>query len=209
MSLSQARSGGTFALPSKPRPWSYASPGHPENLSDLVDPIRSAIRHDRVGELARTLTQLHRCGTLEQDGLFAPGSRDHYTRRLVWLEPDASFVVIAMTWLPGQASPLHDHAGLSGAEIVVDGEMHESTFRLKERHEGGRYRFARDLDRIVAKGAVGIVNPPYEYHDFGNAGSTTAHTLHVYGGDLQSCQAFEAEDDGWWRSRRVDLHYDA
>jgi hypothetical protein len=27
-----------------------------------------------------------------------------------------------------KASPLHDHADLWGAEIVVDGAMHETTF---------------------------------------------------------------------------------
>jgi predicted metal-dependent enzyme (double-stranded beta helix superfamily) len=137
-----------------------------------------------------------------------PGRHDHYARRLIWREPDASFVVTALTWLPGQSSPLHDHAGLWGAEIVVAGTMSETGFRLLDRHSDGRYRFARESQRLATKGSLGILIPPLEYHDFGNHGSETAHTVHVYAGDLTACNAFTYDDDGWWKARHVDLRYD-
>jgi predicted metal-dependent enzyme (double-stranded beta helix superfamily) len=166
------------------------------------------MNEDRVTALAGALAQLDERGAFDYPGLFAPATKEHYARRLVWLEPNSRFIIIAMTWLPGQASPLHDHAGLWGAEIVVDGEMHETPFGLME-CDGDRYRFARGLDRVVKKGAIGILNPPLEYHDFGNKGTTVAHTLHVYSGNLESCRAYDADSEGWRRSRHVDLRYDA
>jgi hypothetical protein len=65
------------------------------------------------------------------------------------------------------------------------------------------------MHRVSGRGTVGVLIPPLEYHDFGNGGDTVAHSLHVYGGDLKSAQAFADDGDGWWSARRVDLRYDA
>lgn len=174
----------------------------------LIAPIARAVRDDRVTSLAGVLSRLS-----EQDAftpeLFLPPRPDHYGRKLIWRDPDRQFVVVAMTWAPGQGSPLHDHAGLWGAEIVVDGTMNETMFALTGRGEDGRYRFERGAHRISGRGTVGVLIPPLEYHDFGNGGSAVAHTVHVYGGDLTTSQAFTDDGDGWWTARRVDLRYDA
>ena len=81
-------------------------------------------------------------------------------------------------------------------------------FHLAERGEDGRYRFERGMHRVSGKGTVGVLIPPLEYHDFGNAGTSVAHSLHVYGGNLTSAQSFSQSDDDWWTARRVDLRYD-
>jgi 3-mercaptopropionate dioxygenase len=116
--------------------------------------------------------------------------------------------VVAMTWGPGQSSPLHDHAGLWGAEIVVSGTMDETMFALNGRNEDGRYRFTRGEHRAVKPGGVGVLVPPLEYHDYGNPGTGVSRTLHVYGGDLTHAHAFAQDPDGWWSARHVELHYD-
>jgi 3-mercaptopropionate dioxygenase len=201
----------TFPAPN-PLPLSpFAGSGQPDRygISQVIDPIRRAVKDDRVTGLARALMRLDAAGAFDRPGLFVPGIEGHYARQLVWKDADAGFVVIAMTWLPGQASPLHDHAGMWGAEIVVAGTMHETTFRLVDRDASGRYKFVREQERTVARGAVGILIPPLEYHSFGNHGTTTAHTLHVYSGELEACQSFAADSDGWWSARKVDLRYDA
>jgi 3-mercaptopropionate dioxygenase len=114
-----------------------------------------------------------------------------------------------MTWAVGQGSPLHDHAGLWGAEIVVSGEMHQTPFELRARGGDGRYRFERGGQTITGRGSVGLIVPPKEYHNFGNAGNSVAHSLHVYCGDLTSAQTFSEDADGWWTARQVGLRYDA
>ncbi len=114
-----------------------------------------------------------------------------------------------MTWGVGQGSPLHDHAGLWGAEIVVNGIMHETAFELTEHRQDGRYGFRRGAHRVCERGTVGLIVPPREHHNFGNAGKTTAHSMHVYGGELNSAQTFSEDGDGWWTARRVGLRYDA
>jgi len=160
-----------------------------------------------VTGLAATLAQLASREAIGPD-YFLPPKANHYARKLIWRDPDGAFVVVAMTWGPGQGSPLHDHAGLWGAEVVVDGTMSETLFSLTGRGEDGRYRFERGTHRLNARGAVGVLIPPLEYHDYRNDGSTVAHTLHVYGGDLANSQAFADDGDGWWTPRRVELRYD-
>jgi 3-mercaptopropionate dioxygenase len=177
-----------------------------EQLEQLIAPIARAAEHADVASLAAALEGLESAGALT-DALFLPPRPQHYARNLIYRHAEAQFIVVAMTWGPGQGSPLHDHAGLWGAEIVAKGTMNETTYELLE-HDGDRYRFARGTQRDAGPGAVSKLIPPLEYHAYGNAGSGVAHTLHVYGGELRSSHAFTEHDDGWWSARRADLHYD-
>lgn len=177
-------------------------------LDDLIAPIARAVKDDRATALAAVLAQLDEAGAFTPDLFLAPNAKK-YARNLIYRDPHERFVVVAMTWGPGQGSPLHDHAGLWGAEIVVSGSMSETMYELVGRDGEDRYRFARGMHRVSGKGTVGVLVPPREYHEFGNAGESVAHTIHVYGGDLTSSHAFSSEGDGWWKARRVELHYDA
>ena len=166
------------------------------------------MRNDRITSLTAALAELHAGGALDDPALFAPPNTEHYARHLIWRDPDARFVVIGLTWLPGQFSPLHDHGGRWGAEIVVDGTMTESSFRSVDRDVTGRYRFERANTRVLEAGAIGTLTPPLEYHDFRNTGTSVARTLHVYSGDLDSCRMFTTDDGIWYAARTVELRYD-
>jgi predicted metal-dependent enzyme (double-stranded beta helix superfamily) len=175
----------------------------------LVESIRRAVKDDRVTSVANTIARLHEYGILEDRALYPSALSEHYARRLVWRDPGGRFVLVAMTWAPGQMTRLHDHDGLWGVEIVVDGTMQETAYRLVDRDRNDRYRFVREDVRTASKGTAGAVCPPYDYHTFGNIGNTPAHTLHVYGGVMAQCNVFTPEADGWWAAQSVQLHYDA
>lgn len=174
----------------------------------FLEGIVRAFKHDRVTELAGALSWLAGAGSLDDPKFFSPPREERYARRLIWREPRGRFVVIGMTWAPGQYGALHDHAGLCGAEIVVSGVMRERTYRLLERDHLGRHLFARDTIKLHRPGSVGALVPPLEYHEFGNAGDSVARTLHVYGGDLDRCTSFSLTSAGWWTPATVDLRYD-
>ena len=175
----------------------------------FVDSIERAVKEDRVTGLARAVAELEASGAFTSPGLFAPPRPENYTRRLIWRDPEARFVVVAMTWGPGQGSPLHDHAGLWGVEIVVSGQMRETGYRLVDKDGDGRFRFVAERESLSGVGSVGVLVPPLEYHSFENAGDGAAHTLHVYGGEMDHCNRFIAEGDGWWRAERINLRYNA
>ena len=177
-------------------------------LEALIAPIARAVKDHHVDALGEALATLCAAGALAP-ALFLPPRSDRYARNLIWREPEGAFIVVGMTWAVGQGSPLHDHAGLWGAEIVVDGQMHQTPFELTARGHDGRYRFERGEHYVSGCGTLGLIEPPKEYHDFGNAGDSVAHSLHVYCGDLTSAQTFSKDADGWWTARRVGLRYDA
>jgi 3-mercaptopropionate dioxygenase len=176
-------------------------------LEALIAPIAQAVSNRDAEGLGEALSTLCAAGAFTSE-LFLPARSDRYARNLIWREPQGAFIVVGMTWGIGQGSPLHDHAGLWGAEIVVDGEMHQTPFELTARGADGRYRFERGTQSVSGCGTLGLIVPPKEYHNFGNAGSCVSHSLHVYCGDLNTAQTFNEDADGWWTARQVGLRYD-
>jgi len=175
----------------------------------FLESIRRVVADDRVTNLARTMAQLGGNGAFENRDLFAEAHAERYARNLISHDPEGRFVIVGITWAPGQMSSLHDHGGLWGVEIVVDGEMRETAYSLVDRDARGRCRFVREQERTLSRHSVSVVIPPHDYHVFGNVGTLPAHTLHVYGGSLARCNAFTPESDGWWTGRSVGLNYDA
>lgn len=135
----------------------------------------------------------------------APG---HYARRLVHRSPELGYSVVAMVWGPGQSTPLHDHAGTWCVEGVFDGRIEVIQYNLLQ-DDGERYKFEWAGSIVTGFGTAGSLIPPYEYHTIANAQPTASVTLHVYGGELTSCNAFEPVGDGWYERRRRELTYDA
>jgi predicted metal-dependent enzyme (double-stranded beta helix superfamily) len=178
-------------------------------VAAIVEPIRRAVENDRVTGLARVMAQLEESGAFAHPELFAEARADRYSRRLIWRDPADRFVVVGMTWGPGQFAPLHDHGGSWGVETVVDGAMKQTAFRLVDRDAQERYRFIREGEEISPKGSVSVVIPPLEYHAFANAAPGVSRTVHVYGGAFERCQKFVHDVDGWWRAQAVCLTYDA
>ena len=90
----------------------------------------------------------------------------------------------------------------------MNGLMSETTFRPMD-EAALPSRFEPLKSRKVGRGAVGVLIPPLEYHDFGNAGDVEARTVHVYGGDLRKAHAFLPDESGRYHVKTVELHYDA
>jgi predicted metal-dependent enzyme (double-stranded beta helix superfamily) len=174
-------------------------------LAALLAPIEASLASPPA--LAQVLAGLAHAGALD-DAAFYPAPRlDRYARRLIWHDPGDRFVVVGFTWAPGQVSALHDHAGLAGAEVVVEGTMKETLYELVARDEE-RYRFVEGTSRMSGRGATGVLQPPREHHAFGNPGTVAARTLHVYCGNLTSSLSFERQGE-WWSAKQIDLTYDA
>src|SRR3546814_11261878 len=66
------------------------------------------------------------------DEVFEPLD-DHYARRELYRSPEHGYSVVAMTWAPGQATPIHDHCGLWCVEGVGDGDLEINPYALLER----------------------------------------------------------------------------
>lgn len=73
-----------------------------------------------------------------------------------------------LSWLPGQQTDLHDHAGSAGAFTVVSGVLTERVIRSTE-----------PVDHAVIVGQTRVFGPRY-VHQVRNLGVDPAVSIHVY-----------------------------
>jgi 3-mercaptopropionate dioxygenase len=102
-----------------------------------------------------------------------------YQSHLLYVEPDGTFSISAMVWLPGQQTLIHDHVAwcVTG---VLKGSEHEEIFALAD---GGRtLRLA--ARNVNLPGTVSGFAPPGDIHRVRNTGDTVAISMHVYGADI-------------------------
>jgi predicted metal-dependent enzyme (double-stranded beta helix superfamily) len=138
---------------------------------------------------------------------FSLPAGDHYARRLVHRDEVRGYSIVAMTWGPGQATPLHDHAGMWCVEGVWQGSIAVTQYELVA-SEDGRYRFARNNTYQAGVGSAGCLIPPHEYHVIENAGGTPALSIHVYGGEMNRCNVFAPLGGGWFARQEKPLSLD-
>jgi predicted metal-dependent enzyme (double-stranded beta helix superfamily) len=154
-------------------------------LTDLVTRVRAVVRRGLSdGETAHHVAQYLR-PALTLPGLLGPhqreGSPDGYTQHVLHVEPGGAFSVVALVWLPGQRTPVHDHVSWC-AVGVYEGQETETLYRLAGRR--GRRRLVVSGHAVNARGSVSGIAPPGDIHRVSNSGSSTAISLHVYGADI-------------------------
>jgi len=150
----------------------------------LVRVVRTAVRLglDWQATAQRVIGTLR--GNLPDPAALLPEYLRHgdpacYQSHLLYTEPDGSFSIAAMVWLPGQATVIHDHVAWC-VTAVLQGNEHEEIFAL---FDGGR---ALELAarNVNPAGTVSGFAPPGDIHRVRNTGDSTAISMHVYGADI-------------------------
>ncbi len=103
-----------------------------------------------------------------------------YRQHLLHVAADGSFSVVALVWLPGQTTVIHDHV----AWCVVG--IHKGC-EFETRYALSRDRSLRQTATATAVvGDVAGLLPPGDIHQVSNTGAEIAISLHVYGADLRN-----------------------
>lgn len=124
---------------------------------------------------------------------------DHYARRELYRSPTLGYSVVAMTWAPGQGTPVHDHAGLWCVEGVWHGELEIVQYELLER-DGDRCRFRAAGGMHAGPGSAGSLIPPHEFHTIRNASpDAIAISLHIYKAPMDHCTTFLPVSGEWYQ----------
>ena len=129
------------------------------HVVDLSTPLR-----DAVGKNRGWLRAEHRVG-----------DPTRYMRHILYVDPEDAFVITAITWLPGQQSPVHGHY-VWCAFGVAEGELTEERFRApKDTLEkiGTSTLHTGELAELDLGGPL--------YHRVSNRTQAPLVTLHVYG----------------------------
>ena len=166
-------------------------------LQDYVHDIGSVLdRHPALPIIIREVSAFTKRLCADDRWLGEPhrtASTDHYTRHLLHKDPNNRFVVLSLVWMPGQATPIHDHScwGVMG---LIENSLEEVCYDRLD--DGSRAEFA-DLKQSrgsdVGRGSVAYLLPPYEeIHRIGNNTGKPTVSLHVYGRDLDEVNVFDA-----------------
>ena len=179
----------------------------------FLERIQGAVNGDCPFEITTCLrTALCECIADEAirlpDEVYEPIA-DHYARRELHLCPEKGFSVIAMTWAPGQGTPIHDHAGMWCVEGVWSGCIEVVSYEPLER-QGDRVRFEQVGSIVAGCGSAGSLIPPHEYHTIRNPSETKpAVSVHIYAGPMTECSLYEERGDGWCQRVIKSLELDA
>ena len=124
----------------------------------------TAALHDAVGKDRSWLRPEHRVGDPAR-----------YMRHLLYVDPEDEFVITAITWLPGQRSPVHGNY-VWCAYGVAEGELTEELFRAPGallEPLGVKTLRAGELAELDLGGPT--------YHRVANRSAKPLVTLHLYG----------------------------
>lgn len=141
------------------------------------------------------------------DCVFEP-TEGHYARRELYVSDEHGYSVIAMTWGPGQGTPIHDHSGMWCVEGVWSGELEICQYELVEQ-ENERFHFRSTGAMQACTGSAGSLIPPHEYHTIRNPSQgKVAVSLHIYRGSMTCCSTFQPIGEDWFQRSSKELGLD-
>lgn len=128
----------------------------------------------------------HLAELLEHPECLAPTHRqpddEAYRQHVVHVHPEGRYSIVSLVWLPGQATPIHDHRCWCVVG-VLKGREREERFSLHA--EGDDEWLADEGATLYDPGQVCCLVPPVEdIHRVVNAADDVSISLHIYGADI-------------------------
>ncbi|MFE6842181.1 cysteine dioxygenase [Streptomyces sp. NPDC057686] len=156
-------------------------------MAALVSEIRTVVDRGLAPDLTAYLVGERVAPHLGTADLLTPeqreGHADRYRQHVLHAEPDGSFSVVALVWLPGQETAIHDHVSWCVAG-VHEGEESELRYRLAPAAGESCARLVATEQVVNGPGDVCGFAPPGDIHKVRNSCGTTAISIHVYGADV-------------------------
>ncbi len=119
---------------------------------------------------------------------FAHFEADYYARNLV--RQSELFELIVLCWGAGQRSPIHDHHGQRCWMAVLDGEVSESLFTVRD---GPRAELSPGVARKFSRGSVAYIVDEMGWHRIEPAGGRPAVTMHLYSRPIRTCAIYDEQ----------------
>ena len=154
-------------------------------LAAMTDEIRDVVSGGRseaaTGEGVAAIVSTY----VGQERLLNPenrvGAPERYKQHVLHVEPEGSFSIVSLVWLPGQETPIHDH--VSWCVVGVhEGEESEERFDVVE--SKGESHLELEDTVTNPEGLVVWLSPPGDIHRVTNTNETTTISIHVYGADI-------------------------
>jgi predicted metal-dependent enzyme (double-stranded beta helix superfamily) len=177
----------------------FAFPGKEKLVAAVDEAVATGDEHAVTAALRNAMCRMIRDQDVQLPDCVHEPIADHYARRELYRSPTRGYSVVAMTWAPGQGTPVHDHAGLWCVEGVWRGELEIVQYELLER-DGDRCRFRAAGGMHAGPGSAGSLIPPHEFHTIRNTSpDAIAISLHIYKAPMDHCTAFQPVGGEWYQ----------
>ncbi len=184
-------------------------PGKALMLARVREAISGDCPHAITDCLRQTLCELMQDERVQLPAAVLDHHPDHYCRRLLHQDGELGYTIMAMTWGPGQSTPIHDHAGMWCVEAVWHGQIEVVQYELTAQQES-RYCLERRTTMRTGVGSAGSLIPPHEYHTIANPDrQRPAVTIHIYAGEMDHCSVFAPLGENWYQRQDRSLSLDA
>jgi predicted metal-dependent enzyme (double-stranded beta helix superfamily) len=120
-------------------------------------------------------------------------------RRVLVSDPDChSFSALLIAWPPDHRTALHDHDGLWGAELVLDGALAVDEYQNHPQGNVPHPTFQRTMMLGIGDATV-FADRSYIHSCRNLSDERGALTLHVYGGPLENYLSYQPDNQGTYR----------
>lgn len=194
-------------------PWLANMRRHRHHLKVLRDTALAHARdpHPDLASLARELGSLvHRDAIGLANDLATLRQPRHGFRRMLLARRNfgnSSASVLLLAWPPNHVTPSHDHAGLWGLEMSLHGALEVESWAHSNDADAWQLR---GRDWLGPGDALWFDAGKENMHRCRNLSrQDIALSLHVYGGDLIDCNAYEQDAQSHrWRAQPQHLRID-
>jgi predicted metal-dependent enzyme (double-stranded beta helix superfamily) len=182
------------------------APDRSTDLKDWKDKVLAAVQSTLHGQgtaqpelLAQALSAAPWwAGSPIATDLLDPSAPQTYLRIPLVPAHGANYSVLLIAWPAGHETPVHDHDGLWGIELVLDGALQVESFSLS----------IRDKPHLVSRGSTVLGlgdSATFSDADFAHrcrnlSARQPALSLHVYGGELEAFRAYARDTRGDWHA---------
>jgi predicted metal-dependent enzyme (double-stranded beta helix superfamily) len=160
--------------------------GKTDVLDSLISDLRVIINRTARADITAHLVGERLAFSLGLPNLLTAAQRESdpagYRQHVLHVEPDGGFSVVALVWLPGQRTTIHDHVSWC-ATGVHEGEETERRYRIV-RDSRGLHLEQTDLVVNQVADVCGFA-PPGDIHEVINSSPATTTSIHVYGTDIR------------------------
>jgi predicted metal-dependent enzyme (double-stranded beta helix superfamily) len=169
----------------------------------IVDTIDTCIDEDgqvhlpRLAQALATATSWRGCPRAED--FIAEGLAACYRRVVLADHQQNGYEALLILWPPRHATPIHDHDGLWGMEIMLDGVLEVEAFDLSLQDRP--HLVSRDVSVIGIGDHLAFSEADYAHRCRNLSSNRAALSLHVYGGALDRYRSYHPEDEGRWSSK--------
>ncbi len=168
----------------------------PYGLTDYVRDVEAILdRRPAVPQIVKEVSKITK-ELVQNDDWLAPchrvSSPDGYLRHLLHKDRCNRFVVLALVWRAGHATPIHDHNcwGVMGILRNCLEEVHYD--RLDDGSTAGYAELRESSGIEVHAGSSCYLLPPYrEIHRIGNVSEKETISIHIYGRDLAEVNVYD------------------